>query len=140
MKTIIAGSRRGVSRGDVEVAMRHCRWHVTEVVSGGARGVDKHGEEWAREHKIPVYRMPADWNKHGRSAGPIRNRQMALYADALIAIWDGNSQGTEDMIEQARKQRLDVIVYCTDTRIAYEYVPSQDLPGFGARRIPERTR
>ena len=44
-----------------------------------------------------------DWNKHGKAAGPIRNRQMAEYADCLIAVWDGKSRGTKNMIDEMNK-------------------------------------
>lgn len=82
---------------------------VEEVVSGGAKGADACGEEWAKRHKIPIKRFPADWSK-GRSAGPIRNREMAAYADALVAVWDGKSPGTANMILEAHRRGLDVFV------------------------------
>lgn len=78
------------------------------MVSGGANGVDLLGEQWACSWGIPVKQFMADWSKHGRAAGPIRNRQMAEYADALIAIWDGQSRGTKSMIRESRKAGLDV--------------------------------
>jgi hypothetical protein len=53
-----------------------------------------------------VKEFPANWVEHGRAAGPIRNGQMADYADALIAVWDGKSKGTGNMINQARENRL----------------------------------
>jgi hypothetical protein len=54
--------------------------------------------------------FPADWKTHGKAAGPIRNRQMAKNAEALIALWDGNSRGTKNMIETATKLGLKVYV------------------------------
>lgn len=45
-------------------------------------------------------------DKHGKMAGPIRNLEMAKYADGLIAFWDGKSRGTRDMITKAKKERL----------------------------------
>lgn len=95
----------------VDRAMAECPWAVTEVVSGGARGADAFGEEWARDRRVPVRVFPADWNRHGRAAGPIRNREMAEYADALVAVWDGESRGTKNMIEEATKRGLKVHVY-----------------------------
>lgn len=55
--------------------------------------------------------FPADWNAHGKAAGPIRNQQMAQEADVLIAFWDGKSRGTKDMIEKATRAGLDMHVY-----------------------------
>jgi len=79
---------------------------MTDVVSVGAAGVDSLGERWARENGIPVKRSPADWKAHGRAAGPIRNRQMVEYADALIALWDGTSRGAANMIGEAKARGL----------------------------------
>ena len=53
---------------------------------------------------------PADWERHGRAAGPIRNEEMAEVSDALIAFWDGKSRGTKSMIEIARRKGLQVAV------------------------------
>lgn len=113
MKTIIAGSRDGVTERELNIALTlpDRDWSITEVVSGTARGVDKWGEQWASEWSIPVKRMPANWDEHGRSAGYIRNAEMAAYADALIAVWDGESKGTRHMIECAKKAGLKVIVH-----------------------------
>ena len=82
-----------------------------EEVSGTARGADRMGEEWARLHKVPVKKFPADWDTHGKSAGHIRNAEMAEYGDVLIAYWDGKSRGTKGMIDLATKKGLKVIVY-----------------------------
>lgn len=105
MKTIIAGSRNIRNYPKVkEIINKTLRVActlagITEVVSGGANGVDTLGEVWAEEHDIPFKRFPADWDSHGRAAGFIRNEKMGDYADALLAIWDGNSRGTEHMIK-----------------------------------------
>ena len=72
-----------------------------EVVSGGATGVDAAGERWAHTLPAHVKKFPADWEKHGKAAGPKRNRQMALYGDALLLIWDGESKGSANMKQEA---------------------------------------
>lgn len=87
------------------------RLKVTSVVSGGAAGIDTLGEIWARSQHLAVHRYPADWARYGKAAGPIRNRQMALNAEALLAIWDGKSPGTAHMIGVARQLGLRVFVY-----------------------------
>lgn len=75
---------------------------VTEVVCGMAAGADALGRRWANTHNIPVKQFPAQWNTYARAAGPIRNKQMADYADALIVfIWD-NSRGSANMLKQMR--------------------------------------
>ena len=82
-----------------------------EIVSGGARGEDALGERYARERGYALKVFPAEWDKWGRAAGPIRNAQMADYADALIAFWDGKSSGTRDMIRKAKDKGLYVQVW-----------------------------
>lgn len=111
MRTIIAGSRTLNDYRIVAQAMSEFAEEVTEVVSGCASGVDQLGEQWAKNHPVRLARFPADWEKYGKSAGPIRNRQMAEYADALVAIWDGKSRGTKNMIEEAKKRGLIVFVF-----------------------------
>jgi len=105
MKTIIAGSRSITDFSTVEKAVEESGWKnkITEIVSGCARGIDKLGEMWARNHGIPVKRFPADWDKHGRSAGYRRNIDMAKYGDALVAIWRNNSKGTANMVNTMKK-------------------------------------
>lgn len=115
MKVIIAGSRTLTSYRRVweacadKVGDKTWPWPWTEVVSGGALGVDRLGEAYAREMRLPIAYFYPDWKTHGRAAGPIRNRQMAEYADALIAITTG-SRGTADMIRQAEAAGLLVYV------------------------------
>ncbi len=111
MKTIIAGSRSITNIEDVYNAVHNSNFDITEVVSGIARGVDRLGEQWAKENNISIKRFPAQWNKYGRSAGYIRNAQMANYSDALIAVWDGKSKGTQHMSNFAKKSGLLVYVY-----------------------------
>ena len=111
MKVIIAGGRDFTNYALVETAVKVSGFEITQVVSGKAKGVDTLGEVWALANNVPVEAFPADWSQHGRSAGPIRNREMAEYADALIAIWNGESKGTANMIQQARSKKLDVFIY-----------------------------
>jgi len=111
MKTIISGSRENVTYEDVVSAMSECGWIPTQVISGAARGVDRFGEQWSIENDIPLVKMPAEWNIHGKPAGYIRNVDMANHADALVAIWDGESKGTKHMINIANDKGLKVFVY-----------------------------
>jgi hypothetical protein len=115
MKLIIAGDRNVtninvVKRALVKFKHEHSDFKVTEIVSGCARGVDTLGEEIASQHKVAIKRFPADWDKYARAAGPIRNEQMAKYADALCAVLTKDSRGTRNMIERAKKQNLIITV------------------------------
>lgn len=99
MKVIIAGSRHMPFSMYplIAEAVKRSRYEVTEVVCGMAKGADQLGGKWAYQNKIPVKCFPANWDLHGKAAGPIRNLEMGEYADAaIIFIWDG-SRGSEDM-------------------------------------------
>lgn len=74
-----------------------------EIVEGGARGADRMGFEYARANTLPHKRFNANWDTHGKKAGFMRNIEMAEYADALAAYWDGESKGTAHMIETMKK-------------------------------------
>lgn len=111
MKVVIAGSRSGMSYTDVKEAIRLSGFAITEVVSGGAGGVDTLGEQWAVENKIPITRFIPDWAKQGRAAGPIRNRDMAVYAEAVIVVWNGQSKGSKSMIFEAGNCKRPCYVY-----------------------------
>lgn len=83
-----------------------------EIVSGGANGADSLGERYARERGYDLKRFTADWDRYGKAAGPIRNKEMALYAaevtGVLVAFWDGTSRGTYDMITRAEEYGLQI--------------------------------
>lgn len=111
MRTIIAGSRDCTDKKYLLAALEECGWLPTVVISGDARGADTLGEEWAIENDIPVEKFPADWATYGKSAGFLRNEEMAKNADALIALWDGQSTGTKHMIACAKKHGLKIRVY-----------------------------
>lgn len=111
MKVIIAGSRSILDSETILVAAAMSNFRIDEVVSGGASGVDKLGEDFAVENDIVLKRFPADWVKYGKGAGYRRNAEMAEYADALIAVWDGKSKGTLHMINCMKGLNKPVFVY-----------------------------
>ncbi len=89
------------------------------IIHGNELGVDKLADRFAVANKIPVKHVFAKWEQHGKSAGPIRNEEMvgmALNADigAMLAIWDGYSNGTFDCIRKAHKAGLAVHVHMPD--------------------------
>jgi hypothetical protein len=73
---------------------------IDEVISGGATGIDTAAKKYAEAWEVPFKEFPADWNSHGKMAGPIRNEEMARYGDALLLIWDGKSRGSLNMRRQ----------------------------------------
>lgn len=108
MKLIIAGGRDYELRDDHKMIILALLYHTTEVVSGKCpTGGDKVGEDIAKECKVPVKPFPADWGRYGSiSAGVIRNKQMAEYADAVLLL-PGN-KGTNDMFAQALHHKLKI--------------------------------
>lgn len=111
MRVIIAGSRTVEKRYTID-AISRCPWSgfISCVISGGCRGPDTHGEEWAKSKGIVIERHPADWDSFGKAAGPIRNEEMARVAHGLIAVLDEDSRGTMDIITKAT--RLGLRVFC----------------------------
>lgn len=107
MKTVIAGGRD--YQLTAEDYARLDRLPITEVVSGGARGADTCGEMWATRTGKPVRRFPADWDKYGKSAGMIRNGEMAAYAEAVVLFPGG--RGTDNMFQTAVRRGLVIYDY-----------------------------
>lgn len=102
MKVIIAGSRSITDYLAVSQAINEAHFDITEVVSGGAPGVDRLGEKWAKIQGIPIKQFLAEWGKRGKKAGYLRNVEMAKYADSLILVWDNRSHGSRMMREIAK--------------------------------------
>jgi hypothetical protein len=110
VKVIIAGGR---DFKDYDLLCRKADYYLSrqseiEIVSGTARGTDKLGERYADERGYPIKRFPADWGTFGKRAGYLRNEDMAIYADALIAFWNQRSKGTKHMIDIAEQHGLKV--------------------------------
>lgn len=114
-KVIIAGGRHF---DNYQLLKEHCDYYLQNkmkeyqiiVISGHAAGADTLGERYAQERGLPLDAHPADWKAHGKSAGYVRNKEMAEVADALIAFWDGVSRGTKNMINLAKSKGLKVAI------------------------------
>lgn len=114
-KVIVAGGRNYSDYATVERSLDRLlanKSYSITIVSGAATGADALGERYAESRGYEIKRFPADWNALGKAAGPIRNAEMARYADALVAFWDGKSRGTASMIDLAKKHGLAVRVVC----------------------------
>ncbi len=110
MKLIIAGGRHRYLEEPDFVALDkiHKKIDVTEVVSGKCpTGADAGGEIWAERNGLPVKEFPANWKKFHQAAGPIRNRKMAEYADA-VALFAG-VKGTASMRREANRAKILII-------------------------------
>lgn len=110
MRVIIAGGRTIRDYRTMLVAINTCPFkaHIETVLSGGARGADALGARWAEENRITVVTFEAKWDIFGKSAGPMRNWEMANLADGLILVWDGKSKGSASMLAYARKCNLKI--------------------------------
>ncbi len=110
MKVIIAGSRSIKDYDILLETIKNAKFEITEVICGGAVGVDSLGERWAKENNISIKKFLPDWKSFGKGAGPIRNKQMILEgkADCLILIWDRKSRGSKNMREQAIENKLKI--------------------------------
>lgn len=110
MRVIIAGSRTfndpHLLHDKMDQILQASLSDNIEIVSGCALGADTLGIEYAANKGYSLKRFPADWERHGKRAGYIRNKQMADYATHLVAFWDGKSHGTEMMIEFAKQNSL----------------------------------
>jgi hypothetical protein len=139
MRVIICGSRliKGpTGMQHVMDAIEACPFNVTEVISGGAEGVDELGYAWAKQAGIDRVEFPGNWKGKGRAAGYKRNQKMAWYAGifdnqtvptedgtkglmdiedklkgACLAVWDGKSVGTKHMIDIATEAGLPVYIH-----------------------------
>ena len=119
MKLIIAGSRSVTDYSVVRIAIvnsglwkRHK--HGIEIVSGGAKGVDRLGEQFAKNNGLQIHQFIPDWSgPHKKAAGMLRNIEMGKFADALVAVWDGESRGTKQMIDWMTKAEKFVFVHIT---------------------------
>lgn len=128
-RIIIAGSRTFT---DKSLLYRICDEQITEIIkndknaivqiiSGGARGADRLAEMYALDRHLSNIILPAQWNKYGKKAGMLRNGDMARMASRkdgkgmLIAFWDGQSRGTQNMIFRSNENsNIKVVVFRTD--------------------------
>ncbi|PFT50897.1 MULTISPECIES: DUF2493 domain-containing protein [Bacillus cereus group] len=82
-----------------------------EIVSGGARGADWLGEQFAKQYGLKLTVFPAEWEEYGNSAGHRRNYDMAKYSDICFCFWDGASRGTKGMIDLAIRNKIELHLY-----------------------------
>ena len=107
MKVAIVGSR------DLTVSKlgQYLPEDTTEIVSGGARGIDSCAREYAQMNGIKLTEFLPEYEKYGRGAPIKRNRKIIDYADTVIAFWDGRSRGTGYVIDQCFRRRKNLTVY-----------------------------
>lgn len=107
MKVAVVGSRNL----RVENLEKYLPVGVTEIVSGGARGVDTSAREYALAKGIKLTEFLPEYDKYGRGAPLRRNITIIEYADLVLAFWDGSSHGTKYVIDNCKKRGVPVKVY-----------------------------
>lgn len=112
MRVLVCGGRDFIDRTWLfrELDALHSSRNVTMVISGCAPGADSLGIEWAEARRIEVGRFPADWDTHGRAAGPIRNQRMLDEGKPDLVIAFPGGRGTADMSRRAREAGIELIV------------------------------
>jgi hypothetical protein len=122
LRVLICGDRNWNDPGVIQAVLNGLLWEREEggiltVIEGEARGADRMAGEWAEfepewSDNIVLLKFPAQWDKHHKAAGPIRNQQMLVEGkpDVVYAFHDDleNSKGTADMVRRARKAGIPV--------------------------------
>ena len=110
MKIAIIGSRN-ITRVDIDKYIEGC----SEIVSGGAKGIDTCAAEYAKVSGVRLTVFLPEYERYGRAAPIVRNKQIVDYADKIVAFWDGSSKGTLSVIRYAQKLGKEcVIVICKE--------------------------
>lgn len=108
MKVAVIGSR-GLTIKDLG---QFLPTDTTEIISGGAKGVDACAREYAKSHNIKLTEFKPEYKKYGRNAAPLkRNITIIENADLVLAFWDGSSHGTKFVIDSCKRMGVDVKVY-----------------------------
>ncbi len=110
MRVLVIGSRS--LKVDIS---KYIPPEATEIISGGAHGIDSLAERWADERYIPKLIIRPDYEKYGKSAPLRRNKVMIEIADYVVAVWDGQSTGTKSSIDYAKKIGKPIEVYTVRT-------------------------
>ncbi len=111
MKLAIVGGRDFEHYGRLcAVVCQYFHCGELTIISGGARGADALAKDFARDHKLSYVEYPADWNKHGKAAGFIRNQHIVDACDVVLAFWDGKSRGTKDTLNKAAKAKKSTFI------------------------------
>lgn len=116
MKIAIVGSRTFTNYemmcAFIERSLSDAEFNSIEaVVSDGARGADTLAEQYARENGLELIVFPAEWERYGRKAGPLRNVKIIQECDLCFAFWDGQSRGTEHDIDLCKEMGKKYYIY-----------------------------
>lgn len=110
MKILVCGGRDYANEVHVFLVLDsfHRKYGISAIVTGAARGADYLAGKWAKKNSIELIEYPADWKKHGKAAGPIRNQEMLEKESPKAVLAFPGGSGTEDMISRSKKVGIDV--------------------------------
>ena len=108
MRVLVCGGRNFDDRKLLDWALEPFKSSETVIIHGAAAGADHMASVWAKAHGIPVERYPADWKKHGKAAGPIRNQRMIDEGKPDLVIAFPGGRGTHDMCVRAEAAGIQV--------------------------------
>ena len=114
MKIAIVGGRNFDNYTRLCKVLEPYKKYCDTEICGEAKGADNLGKKWAKENNIEVKSYPAEWDKHGKAAGHIRNEEMAQESDFIVAFWDGKSRGTKNMIDNCFRLQKNILVVFYD--------------------------
>ena len=107
MKVAIVGSRSLV----IENLENYLPENITEIVSGGAKGIDSCTKKYAEEKGITLTEFLPEYSKYGKVAPIIRNGEIVDHSDTVIAFWDGKSKGTKNVIDLCKRKNKHIKIY-----------------------------
>jgi hypothetical protein len=112
MRILVCGGRDYTDRAAVRrVLDAALRSGPIEIIQGGAKGADRFAREWAIGNGVTCTTYEADWTTHGRSAGPIRNREMLSQGKPSLVLAFPGGPGTKDMVQEAQRRGVLVVKY-----------------------------
>ena len=110
MKVAIVGSR-SLKIENLDLYLPH---NISEIVSGGAKGIDICAREYALDNNIMLKEILPDYKRYGRGAPLKRNLEIIKYADIVVSFWDGKSKGTKYVIDNCYKKGKKITVYIVE--------------------------
>lgn len=155
-RLLVCGGRTFSERGLICAVLDPYIEQIALLIHGGAHGADSLAGEWARAHGIPERVFPADWNKYGGAAGPIRNQEMITIGKPNYAVAFPGGTGTRDMVTRLKAHSIPVIevtihpvhmAWCKNPRLTADpapcssfYCPHKPYPKSAADGPPRAAR
>jgi hypothetical protein len=113
MRVLVCGGRdyceTSTVWGELDTIKRSVPHETMCVIQGGATGADRIAREWCISREVPFDNYSADWTKHGKAAGPIRNQRMIDHGKPDLVLAFPGGRGTADMVRRARSAGVKVL-------------------------------